>query len=148
MLKFPTPEHLYQVCRFPAHPELQVLLNAQTSARECKGLVRVHDAKTRADWFQVRVPIMAWVVALRASQHESVRDLLLATGDLPIVEISTRDDFWGCKRVGGDLVGENTLGKILMGVRTRLRQGPLGEVKPPKVWNMRLMGHELTGDRA
>lgn len=147
MLRFSTPEHLYQLCRFPSHPELQSLLNNQPTPRDCKSLVRVHELKTRPDWFHVRVPIMAWVVALKAGQHETFRDLLVSTGDVPIVEISTRDDFWGCKRVGPELVGENTLGKILMGVRGRLRQGSLGEVRPPKVPNMRLLGHELTGDR-
>lgn len=146
ILRFPTAEHLYQVCKF-SDPDIQFLLNSQPTPKACKDLSRIRTKGVRPDWVHVRVPIMAWVVSLKVAQHESVRKLLLSTGEAPIVEKSNYDDFWGCRDKGDMLVGENTLGKILMGVRSRLRQGPLGEVRPPKVPNLRLMSHDLTRDR-
>jgi len=42
-----------------------------------------------------------------------------STGDEPIVEDATGDEFWGC---GTDGTGKNALGNILMEVRAELRK--------------------------
>jgi hypothetical protein len=59
-------------------------------------------------------------------------ELLLNTGDLPIVEQSRKDRFWGAVPVEGKLVGANVLGRLLMELRETVRQGgQFFEVLPP-----------------
>jgi ribA/ribD-fused uncharacterized protein len=49
---------------------------------------------------------------------EKLHDLLLSTGDRPLVEASPFDYYWGCGRSG---TGKNRLGELLMQTRTELR---------------------------
>src|SRR5262249_37544484 len=50
-------------------------------------------------------------------------ELLLATGDRPIVEESKKDEFWGAKPVdSATLIGMNVLGRLLMELREEVRQ--------------------------
>ena len=62
---------------------------------------------------------MANVVAMKFSYHDELRSRLITTGDALLVEGNTwGDTFWGqC-----DGVGENHLGRILMGVRLALTE--------------------------
>jgi len=62
---------------------------------EGKFISRANDAFTRPDWFEIRVSVMRWVIYQKWYQHSSFRDQILALSDLPIVEYSTKDDFWG-----------------------------------------------------
>ena len=65
--------------------------------------------------------------------------LLESTGDRPIVEESRRDDFWGAKPTGDHLlVGMNILGRLLMELRDKAREGgpeAFRLVPPPKLEN-------------
>jgi hypothetical protein len=58
--------------------------------------------------------------ALRAKfvQHEDLRQQLLATGNVRLVEHTTNDRYWGD---GGDGSGRNMLGILLMELRAKLR---------------------------
>lgn len=49
----------------------------------------------------------------------SMEDALVATGECLIMETSQYDYFWGC---GRDTRGLSAYGKVLMGVRARLRR--------------------------
>jgi N-glycosidase YbiA len=46
-----------------------------------------------------------------------LRELLLGTGDRPLVEASPFDSYWGCGRSGK---GKNRLGELLMQARAEL----------------------------
>ena len=77
----------------------------------------------RPDWHKQSVPNMLYIVGLKfACNYEKIFPVLEKTGHLPIVEISSKDSFWGCKMVhytsGTRLVGNNVLGKIWMYIRT------------------------------
>lgn len=81
----------------------------------------------RPDWVNgnVRIKAMLWVLELKALNNpKAFGAALLATDDKPIVEISVKDDFWGAKpQADGTLKGANVLGKLLMIVREKFRQG-------------------------
>ena len=79
---------------------------------------------------------MLWVLELKLYWNQSTfGEKLMATGNLPIVEISTKDDFWGCKEVSaGCLVGLNVLGKLLMDVRSRMDMVKRGQFTYPNGW--------------
>ena len=76
--------------------------------------------KLRRDWESVKVNVMREAVLAKFTQHDDLRELLLSTGDAKIVEHTERDDYWGD---GGDGRGKNMLGRILMDVREKLREG-------------------------
>lgn len=72
----------------------------------------------RLDWEQVKDDIMRRAVLRKFETHADLRDILLSTGDEPIVENSPIDYYWGC---GADGSGKNMLGQILVEVRDILR---------------------------
>ena len=72
----------------------------------------------RADWESVKEALMYEIVLAKFSQNPQLREKLLATGDVPLYEGNTWNDFyWGVCRGKG----KNALGKILMRVRQELR---------------------------
>lgn len=72
----------------------------------------------RDDWEQVKDDIMLYAVYQKFSQNSVLKDLLLSTNDLEIVEHTVNDSYWGD---GGDGSGKNMLGQILMRVRLMLK---------------------------
>ena len=121
-----TSEALYQACRFPHLPEVQQLVIDQKSPMTAKMKSKPHRPNSREDWDAVRVKIMRWCLQVKLAQNwDKFSELLLETGDLPIVEHSRRDDFWGAKPVDKQtLVGVNALGRLLMELRERVKQEP------------------------
>lgn len=115
-------------------PDVRKRIANQSAARGAKMTQKcaVKAGLVRDDWedpdFEVRIHSMLWVLELKLYYNPFTfgRDLL-ATGDRLIVEVSRKDDFWGCKEVNGKLVGRNVLGKLLILVRERA-----GEIKRGK----------------
>jgi len=124
-----TSEALYQACRFPHLPDVQRLIIGQASPMTAKMKSKPHRKDSRPDWDRVRVRVMRWCLRVKLAQNwAKFSELLLRTGDRPIVEESRRDDFWGAKPVDEQtLVGMNVLGRLLMELREAVKaQGPGG----------------------
>jgi len=142
-----TAEALYQACRFPHRPELQRHIIDQRSPMTAKMVGKPHRHDSRRDWDRVRVNIMRWTLRVKLAQNwAAFGDLLLATGDRPIVEDSRRDDFWGAKQVDSrTLAGLNVLGRLLMELREALREQweQLLTVEPPAIADLLLDGHAI-----
>ena len=117
-----TSEALYQACRFPHMPEVQKLIVGQKSPMTAKMVGKPYRKDSRADWDDARIRIMYWCLRVKLAQNwEKFGDLLRATGNKPIVEVSRRDQFWGAKPVDAEtLVGDNMLGRLLMKLRDTL----------------------------
>jgi len=83
-----------------------------------------HQWESRADWERVKVKVMRWCLRVKLAQNwTEFSQLLLQTGDRPIVEESRKDDFWGAKVVDRQtLRGINVLGRLLVELRTQLKQ--------------------------
>jgi type I restriction enzyme S subunit len=144
-----TSEALYQACRFPHLPEVQRLIVAQLSPMTAKMKSKPHRKDSRPDWDRVRVKIMRWCLRVKLAQNwNEFSRLLLSTGDLPIVEESRKDDFWGAKVVGtSTLVGMNVLGRLLMELREEIKQdhgGKLRRVEAPTLANFLLFGEPVS----
>lgn len=74
--------------------------------------------RLRPDWEQVKYNIMQEICYAKFTQNEDLKQKLLDTGDKYLEEGNTWDDkIWGT--VDGQ--GQNMLGKILIGVRAKLR---------------------------
>lgn len=140
-----TLEALYQACRFPHLPEVQRLIIVQKSPMAAKMKSRSHQKNSREDWDEVRVIVMRWCLHVKlALNWNTFGSLLRSTGDLAIVEESKRDTFWGAKPVDDNtLVGANTLGRLLMELRSEyMRQDNefLHVVKPLSIGDFLLYG--------
>ena len=128
-VRVPSSEALYQACRFPDRPDVQELILAQSSPMSAKMVSKPYrDEEGRADWEDIRVEVMAWCLNVKLAQHWGrFSELLLSTGDRPIVERSRRDDFWGAKMPpddSGTLVGRNVLGRLLEELRMKVIETP------------------------
>ena len=122
-MRIRTSEALYQACRFPHLPDVQRLIIEQRSPMTATEKSKQHQADSREDWMRVSVKIMRWCLCVKLAQNwRKFSELLLETGDRPIVEYSRKDDFWGAKPVGdGALVGMNALGRLLMELREAVK---------------------------
>jgi ribA/ribD-fused uncharacterized protein len=143
-----TSEALYQACRFPQKPEVQRLVIQQGSPMTAKMKSKPHRKDTRADWDKVRVNVMRWCLRVKLAQNwQKFSELLLATGDRPIVEESRKDDFWGGKVSDEEtLVGMNVLGRLLMELREELRSPDaerLRQVEPLAIPQFLLYGKPI-----
>lgn len=121
-LRFQGPEGLYQALKYPEEPGFQEQIGAANSGMEAKK-VAYRNPNIRPDWEEVKVHAMLYTVAVKLAQHPRWADALEETGELDIVEMSFRDDFWGAKPDKGQtvLTGRNVLGKVLTELRTELR---------------------------
>ena len=144
-----TSEALYQVCRFPHLPDVQKMIIGQISPMTAKMRSKPYRKNSRPDWDHVRVRIMRWCLRMKlANNWNTFSELLLRTGERPIVEESRKDDFWGAKVVGdGDtLVGMNVLGRLLMELREQVRcQGRDAalDIAPPDIPQFLLFGQAI-----
>jgi type I restriction enzyme S subunit len=143
-----TAEALYQSCRFPNAPEIQKIIIAERSPMTGKMKSKRFRNLSRPDWEHVRVRVMRWCLRVKLAQNWSrFGELLLMTGDMPIVEESAKDKYWGAMRDdAGRLVGANVLGRLLMELREEFQKGgkgAVGYVAPPEVPNFLLLGGDI-----
>jgi type I restriction enzyme S subunit len=143
-----TAEALYQACRFPHLPAVQLLILEQTSPMSAKMKSRPYRSESRHDWAQVRLGVMRWCLRVKLAQNWApFSKLLLATADRAVVEESRRDDFWGAKPLDDRLlVGRNVLGRLLMELRSEIREGSLdsfSEIPPLAIPQFELAGRPI-----
>ena len=121
-MEFQGPEGLYQALKFPGSPETQGAIASQRSGMDAKkAAYRNHSF--RPDWEEIKVQAMRYTLAVKLRQHpQRFGEALEETVDLPIVERSNRDPFWGAQPQGNTLTGVNTLGKLLTELRDTLRE--------------------------
>ena len=121
---FPTSEHLYQAAKFPAAPDVQRRIARAPTAREAAAVGRGTAAGMNPDWNAQRVNAMRWVLRMKRETNAAAIDATLArSGNRAIVEVSTRDAWWGATPAGDRFRGENVLGRLWMELRQHLRDG-------------------------
>lgn len=144
-----TSEALYQACRFPHLPDVQRMIIGENSPMTAKMRSKPYRKDSRRDWDHVRVRIMRWCLRMKlANNWSAFSELLLRTGDRPIVEESRKDDFWGAKAVGdgSTLVGMNVLGRLLMELREQAKEhgrDAFLRVELPDVPDFQLLGRPI-----
>ncbi len=115
---WPSVEHYYQAMKFGDADYREQIRQAAHPADAAKlGKSKKHDR--RKDWDKVKVTFMTRATYIKCRTHPEVAAALLASDEKPIVETSQYDYFWGC---GRDMRGNNAFGKMLMGVRDKLRE--------------------------
>lgn len=116
-LEYASTEHAYQAAK-TLNLEEREAIRLSTKPAEAKKLGQ--KVTMREDWEQVKNSVMKDVVRQKFSDHQDLKEQLLATGDAYLEETNHWGDvYWGvCKDKG-----QNWLGKILMEVREELRNG-------------------------
>ncbi|KAJ3181233.1 hypothetical protein HDU87_001362 [Geranomyces variabilis] len=144
--KYATTEHAFQAAKFsapgasPASLEYASLIRQTSTPNKARvlalqktgggyawrtalneSIVKYRDLGVviRPGWDTVRDSVMRQLLMCKFSQDARCKQLLLATGDRPLVEHTKRDAYWGD---GGDGSGRNMLGVMLMETRARLRK--------------------------
>ena len=119
---WPTSEHFFQAQKFAGTPDEEEVRHAKSPMVAAR-MGRSRNRPLRRDWESVKVSIMHEAVLAKFTQHADLRAVLLATGDMMIIEHTKNDGYWGD---GGDGSGRNMLGQILMRVRDELRRAETG----------------------
>lgn len=112
-----TSEHYFQVMKFEDEAYREKIRETKSPMIAAR-LGRSRKVKIREDWEEVKVDVMREALQAKFAEHAELRELLLSTGDEPLVEAAARDYFWG---VGKDGTGQNWLGKLLMELREQLQ---------------------------
>ena len=112
-----TSEHYFQAQKFIG-TEYEEQVRMLSTPMEAANRGRDRSKPLRVDWEEVKDDIMRRAVLEKFKANSDVREILLSTGDMEIIEETTTDYYWGC---GEDRTGKNMLGKILMETRDTLR---------------------------
>uniref|UniRef100_A0AAU2JV87 NADAR family protein n=1 Tax=Streptomyces sp. NBC_00049 TaxID=2903617 RepID=A0AAU2JV87_9ACTN len=113
---YPTVLHGYWAL-FAADPADHDRIRAAATAREAQELGG--RSAPRADWPAVRLAVMAGLLRAKYAQHPPLGEVLLATGEAPILYTGISDaPFW---REDGPRGGRNWTGRLLELVRSELR---------------------------
>lgn len=140
-------EALYQCCRFPHLPDVQEKIIMQKSPMSAKMVSKPFRQDSRYDWEKHRIKIMKWCLRVKLAQNwEKFSKELLSTGDLPIVEDSNKDSFWGAKLEYDTFIGVNALGRLLMELRELIRVHDKEfflQVPPVEIKDFLLLGKQI-----
>ena len=123
---WPTSEHYFQAQKFP-DTEHEEAIRLEPSPMIAARMGRARSRPLRKDWEQVKEDIMREALRAKFTQHTELRDLLLGTGNRPLIEHTTNDRYWGD---GGDGTGKNRLGALLVELRAALAKEPPTENSP------------------
>lgn len=115
---WPTSEHYFQAQKFD-DPEYREKIRTTKSAMIAARLGRSRKVPIKSNWNKIKDDVMREAVRAKFTQHTSLREILLGTGEAVIIEHTRNDRYWGD---GGDGSGKNMLGLILMEVREQLKR--------------------------
>jgi ribA/ribD-fused uncharacterized protein len=113
---WPTSEHYFQAQKFKGTPH-ETKIRKASSPMQAAQLGRTRKVKLRPDWDKVKDAVMLGAVRAKFTQHKELKESLLSTNNLPIIEHTVNDAYWGD---GGNGKGKNRLGQILVSVRKEL----------------------------
>lgn len=147
-------EALYQACKFPDNPDWQQDIIDAPHAMQCKMKARKagRNKQARADWQQVNIRVMRWVLQVKLACHpQRIAALLRWSGQHPFMELSRNDPFWGAvESVEGVAKGENHLGRLFTEMRETVRakfaegkEADLLRVEPLPIDNFKLLGQPI-----
>jgi ribA/ribD-fused uncharacterized protein len=114
-----TVEHYFQAQKFKDSAFRERIRRA-TTPKDARELGRSREYPIRPDWDEIRESVMLTALRRKFSKGPA-RELLLSTGDHPMVEASPLDYFWGAGQNG---TGLNRLGHLSQSEKLRRRYCP------------------------
>ena len=141
---FQFSESLYQAAKFPAHPHIQRRIAEAPTAREAAAIGRTPGLGIDPGWNAQRVDVMRWVLRMKREANAAEIDAVLAeSGERLIVEVSTRDTWWGARPIADRYEGNNVLGRLWMELRQQLREAD--SAASSRAWSGRIRVGCLAG---
>lgn len=122
---WPTAESLFQALRYK-HAKIKDAIIQAKSPMTAKMISKFHSEKRIVvAQSQQDLENMELVLRLKLDQHPELKQELKKTGNKTIIEDSTNRQsgsglFWGAANQNGNWVGQNTLGKLWMKLRSEL----------------------------
>ena len=120
--EWPSVEHYYQAKKF-MDEEYQEAIRNTDHPKKARKLGRSRRQKIRSDWKKIRQAVMTRALYTKVQAHPEIGRMLLETGNRHITETTLFSYYWG---IGRDGRGKNTYGKVLMGIRQKLREKSAG----------------------
>lgn len=118
---FATSEHAYQAGKARKPEVRRWLMEAPSPSLLAMAAHGLYYWDVAPGWSKFKFDRMRKVLAAKYTQHDDLRSLLLSTGEHQLIESATVDNdvnrLWG--EVNG--VGQNMLGKMLMDLRSEMR---------------------------
>lgn len=135
---YKTVEHFYQASKFDDSELRQKIIDAETP-KEASNIGRDRNHKRIPNFKNQKLQKMYEGIYAKFSQNKDIRCKLIETRNDIIEEMSVKESYWG---VGPNHDGENHVGKILMKVRSQLKEDLKKEIvekcRGKKVY---VMGH-------
>lgn len=126
---FATSEHAYQAGKARKPEVRDWVLSAPSPALVAMAAHGLYYWDIAPGWSRMKFDRMRSVLRAKFTQHEDLKEMLLATGDTRLVESATVDNevnrLWG--EVNGK--GRNMLGQLLMELRGSLREETAGPTR-------------------
>ncbi len=117
---FPTAEHAYQAGKARKVAVRKWLMAAPSPSLLAMAAHGLYVWDVAPDWSTLKFDRMRGVLLAKFTQHQDLKDLLVGTGTMRLVESATVNNavnrLWG--EVNG--VGQNMLGQLLMEVRSTI----------------------------
>lgn len=140
--RWPTSEHFFQSQKFASNDKYLTLheenVRRLPTPRDAFEYVRKNSWFVGSqEWEKKKNDVMYRAVKAKFTQNANLTILLLGTGDKQLVEHTSNDKYWGD---GGDGTGLNQLGKILMKVRSEIRQ-EYGGTRHQPIFPSQTMAH-------
>ena len=127
--EYKTTEALFQALRFTNHPDIQEQIRLEKSPMSAKMVAKANIELLKDSECEPRskqdIANMDFCLREKLRQHPELVQMLLDTGDSPIVEDCTSRPnesglFWGAQYKDGKWSGSNILGKLWMRLRKEL----------------------------
>ena len=126
---FVTSEHAYQAGKARKAEVRDWLMAAPSPSLLAMAAHGLYYWDIAPGWSRMKFDRMRGVLRAKFTQHEDLKEMLLATGDARLVESATVDNevnrLWG--EVNGE--GRNMLGQLLMELRASLREEAVGPTR-------------------
>lgn len=114
---WPSSEHYFQSSKFQCK-EIKSIIRSIESPMKAAIEGRSKTNLIRDDWELVKNDFMRKAIKAKFFQHHDLKISLLKTGESFLVEHTDKDSYWGD---GGNGLGKNVLGLLLMELRTILK---------------------------
>lgn len=115
---YKTVEHAYHALRIKPGPEREAIKAGRSPMDAWReGQKYKHNPELLVDGYD-KYAIMETICRAKMSQHQDVKDVLLATKDRELLKVYDCDYDWG---TGADFSGANKMGKLWMKLRAELQ---------------------------